>query len=306
MKKTKFSLIALALAMVASLGVGMTAFAEDLPAKRLQISPVVQKITLERGENYRSSIKVQNTGAEDFKYLVSATHYSVRDESYDPDFDSATSYSEMTNWITFDWTEGTAHPNDSIEVPLTISVPQDVPSGGQYAAIVAQIVNDDEGAGGNVGVTNIVRAAMLIFASVAGNTREQGEVIENNIPAFLFTTPLSVSSLVKNSGNVHADASYTLQVYPLFSDEEVYTNEEVPTTYTILPETQRYNTISWEGAPQLGIFRVVQTIKFLDKTSTNSRIVFICPMWFLILVLAFIFFCIFWVFARSRARKRAA
>ncbi len=273
----------------------------------IQISPVDQKITLEPGESFRSTFKVHNIGNNDFEYLVYSTPYNITDRDYTPNFDDVSTYSQMSDWIIFDWDSGKLAIDETVEIPFTINVPKDVPAGGQYAAIMAQVKKDDEEqAEGTVGVKSVARAALLLYASIPGNTREEGSIVENNIPAFLFTSPLTVSSLVKNDGNVHADATYSLQIFPLFSSEEVYTTEETPEAHVILPGTSRYTTISWEGAPQLGIFRVVQTIKFLDKTSTNSRIVFICPMWFLILVLALIFFCIFWVFSRSRARKRAA
>ena len=94
-----------------------------------------------------------------------------------------------------------------------------------------------------------------------------------------------------------------MQVFPLFGDEEVYTNEENPATLTILPETQRFNSISWDGAPQLGIFRVRETVTILDDTQTIEKIVFLCPIWFLFLILLIIFFVIFWLVSRARSRK---
>ena len=100
------------------------------------------------------------------------------------------------------------------------------------------------------------------------------------------------------------DRTYTLQVYPLFGNEEVYTNEENPEKRTILPETRRLNTMSWDGAPQLGIFRVKQTVKFLDDTKVTEKLVFICPLWFLFVVLAIIFLAIFWIVSRVRGRGK--
>ena len=148
---------------------------------------------------------------------------------------------------------------------------------------------------------------IVIIAEVeGGNTRREGQVLETKIPTILFNPPITATSLVENTGNVHATATYTLQVFPLFGDEEVYTNEENPATLTILPETQRFNSISWDGAPQLGIFRVRETVSILDDTQTIEKIVFLCPIWFLFLVLLIIFFAIFWLVSRVRSRHQAA
>ena len=74
-------------------------------------------------------------------------------------------------------------------------------------------------------------------------------------------------------------------VKPLFSDEEVYTNIEEPMTSLILPETERYNTQSWEEAPMFGIFRVKQTIEIFGDVSTNERLVLFCPLWLLFIII---------------------
>ena len=163
------------------------------------------------------------------------------------------------------------------------------------------MVRDDELESTGVAVNH--RVALLVFSEVEGNTRREGQVLETKIPTILFNPPITATSLVENTGNVHATAYYTLQVFPLFSDEEVYTNEENPATLTIPPETQRFNSISWDGAPQLGIFRVRETVTILDDTQTIEKIVFLCPIWFLFLILLILFFVIFWLVSRARSRK---
>lgn len=176
-----------------------------------------------------------------------------------------------------------------------------MPLGGQYAAILVKMKENSDGDG------NIVMAekqlGLIVYSSVAGQTRKEGSVVENKVPSFMFAPPISVTSVVENTGNVHADATYILQVYPFFGGEEVYTNEENPEKRTILPETRRLNTITWEGAPQLGLFKVKQTVKFLDQTSVTEKVLFICPIWFLLIVLAIIFLVIFWIVTRVRGRK---
>ena len=167
--------------------------------------------------------------------------------------------------------------------------------------IYAEMVRDDELESTGVAVNH--RVALLVFSEVEGNTRREGQVLETKIPTILFNPPITATSLVENTGNVHTTATYTLQVFPLFGDEEVYTNEENPATLTILPETQRFNSISWDGAPQLGIFRVKQTVTIFDDTQTIEKIVFLCPIWFLFLILLIIFFVVFWLISRARSRK---
>ena len=287
--------------MIALFGVMPVSADGEKPDYRLQISPVRLDLDLEPGTTSTGTFEVQNTGLKAYDFVLGVDPYSVTDENYSVDSETRTAYTDIVDWITFSQNEGHVEPNQNQEITVTVTVPDDVPAGGQYAMIYAEMVRDDELESTGVAVNH--RVALLVFSEVEGNTRREGQVLETKIPTILFNPPITATSLVENTGNVHATAYYTLQVFPLFGDEEVYTNEENPATLTILPETQRFNSISWDGAPQLGIFRVRETVTILDDTQTIEKIVFLCPIWFLFLILLIIFFVIFWLVSRARSRK---
>lgn len=287
--------------MIALFGVMPVSADGEKPDYRLQISPVRLDLDLEPGTTSTGTFEVQNTGLKAYDFVLGVDPYSVTDENYSIDSETRTAYTDIVDWITFSQNEGHVEPNQNQEIAVTVTVPDDVPAGGQYAMIYAEMVRGDELESTGVAVNH--RVALLVFSEVEGNTRREGQVLETKIPTILFNPPITATSLVENTGNVHATAYYTLQVFPLFGDEEVYTNEENPATLTILPETQRFNSISWDGAPQLGIFRVRETVTILDDTQTIEKIVFLCPIWFLFLILLIIFFVIFWLVSRARSRK---
>ncbi len=277
----------------------------ELPDYRLQLSPARQDIgELKPGSTYKGTIKVQNTGKNSFKYRMSVTPYNVIDEKYTQDFENASKYNDITNWVTFSRTTGELEPGTEDEVGFTVKVPTDVPAGGQYAILMAELVNDGNSSQTS-GISTIQRVGTVLYSNVEGETRRTGGVSENKVPSILFNPPITATSIVENTGNIHASATYVLQVYPLFGDEEVYTNEEKPVTLTILPETRRFNTMVWEGAPHLGIFRVKQTVTIFDETSITEKVVFLCPIWFLLIVLVIIFCVIFWIISQIRTRKQS-
>jgi hypothetical protein len=277
--------------------------AADVPDYRLQISPAKEDIgDLKPGETYTGVFKVQNTGAKDFNFKVSVTPYSVADQYYSTNEES-NQYTDIVEWVKFSQTSGHVDPNGEVEITYTVTVPADVPAGGQYALLTAELVNESGSTDGS-GLTTINRVGMILYSNVQGNTRKTASVIENKVPSFLLNPPVQATSIVENTGNTHTNAKYVLQVYPLFGDEEVYTNEENPTTLTILPETQRFNTITWPNAPHLGIFRVKQTVTIFDKVSVTEKVVFLCPIWFLFIIIALIFCAIFWIVTRIRARRQ--
>lgn len=288
---------------VANLFTANSTYADQNPI-HLQVSPVKQKISLEPGSDYQSSFKVQNVGTLPFNYSTEAVPYSVTNENYNPDYSTVATYSQIAQWIKFDESKqkGRLEPGETVEVPFTVSVPKDVPAGGQYAAIMAQ-TEDGNADDANIRVVN--RVGMILYANIPGNTRAEGSIIDNKVPGFLFDPPITVTALVENTGNVENTAEYIFKIWPLFSNETVYNNEENPGTLDIMPETRRFSTISWDGAPKLGIFTVEQTINYLGQTSTVKKLVVICPIWLLFIILALVFFMIFWLISRARSRKRA-
>ncbi len=307
-KKLKYILAAFVAAF--SLGALTYAFnmsdaaAEQAPV-HLQVSPVKQKISLTPGSSYKGSFKVQNAGAGTFDYTVYATPYSVVNEQYDPDYNTVGTYSQIADWITFDkkTEKGTLQPGETVDVEYTVNVPEDVPAGGQYAALMAQT---DTGNAENATINAIHRVGMILYAAVPGETRYSGEIVKNNVNTFYFEPPLTVSSLVKNTGNIEATAKYKVKIYPLFSNEAVFNTEDAQEgayDRDVIPETSRFNSITWEGAPSLGIFSVEQTIEFADQVSTVKKLVLICPLWLLFIIFALLFFIIFWLVSRARDRK---
>lgn len=296
-------IVVLCLAVVGVFVGSSTAFAEEAPEYRIQVSPARLELDLKPGASATAKFKVQNTGSEEFNFELSAGPFSVADESYSQDLSSTSNYTYIKDWFKFSQDSGTVPAGTEQEITVTVNVPKDIPAGGQYGVIFARMKEPDDGSVG--GVKAEKQVGILVYSkNVEGNTRLEGGVIENKVPSFMFAPPISATSIVENKGNVHAEATYTLQVYPLFGNEEVYTNEENPEKRTILPETRRLNTMSWDGAPQLGIFRVKQTVKFLDDTKVTEKLVFICPLWFLFVVLAIIFLAIFWIVSRVRGRGK--
>lgn len=305
MKKHYFSrlLSALVVTFVLSIIHHQSTFADEIPDYRLQVSPSFAEIAeMKPGKTYDGVFKVQNTGAKDFEYTIEITPYGVSDINYTLDDDSETDYTIIKDWIVLSKDSGNLPSGESTEIKYTIKVPSDAPGGGQYALINVRLVqSDDEKTGASIKTANQIGFRLL--TDVDGNTRRNGGVVEQNINSILFNPPIIATSLVENTGNIHLQASYILRVYPLGSSEEIYTNEDSPATVTVLPETQRFNSISWEGAPHLGVFRVEQVVSIANDTKTYSKIVFLCPIWLLFIVLLIIFCVVFWIVSRIRSRK---
>ncbi|MDO5452012.1 MAG: hypothetical protein Q4F56_02900 [Candidatus Saccharibacteria bacterium] len=276
----------------------------------LTVSPSKQKIVLIPGETYVGSINVFSPAKseKDMRYNVSIGSFSEssngenNDDYGTVDHISKSSYNQMMDWITLDKESGILSPNTKDVITYTINVPEDAPAGGQYASL---IIKDEDGmysVGTGVAIKNEMQILSIIYAEVAGETREEGVITENSIPSFLLNNPLNATSMVRNNGNVHTDAEYTLQVWPLFSDEEVCTNEEKPETSLILPETERFHAQTCE-LPSIGIFRAKQTVKIFGEESIIEKTIVICPIWLLFIIIFIVTIIVIWLITRIKSHK---
>lgn len=276
-------------------------FAVERQKTFLQVSPSKQQLGgLEPGEVREGSFKVQNIGTGAFDFKVYASSYEVKGENYDPVFDGSKDGLKIANWFTFSQDTGHLESDTEVTINYTIRVPQNAPGGGQYGAIMVETVkeNDDKS-----NIQAISRVGMVIYSHINGEINRCTRILENKLPSFLFNPPIFGESRVENCGNVDAELSVSLKVYPFFSNEEIYTNEEKPTVLNTLPATKRYHKELWTNSPAIGIFNVEQIIKYGSETKAERKLVIVCPVWLIVLIVLFILSVIFWLVARNRERK---
>ena len=320
MKKIKSLLMVFAILLSSFSGVGIVFADMDGMDSVMTIAPPRQKIVLIPGEDFEGSISVSSasTAKKDLVYSVTVGAFSlVKDENgnvdyNDVDVDTVTGYNQIMQWIELKKESGTVAKGGTDVIPFVIHVPEDAPAGGQYATIIVQndTKTEDENNSGVV-IESKVRFASNIFAEVTGETVTKGTILENNIPSFLLNNKLEATSLVRNEGNLHTDAEYTFQVWPLFSDEEICTNEESDKvrgvegdkTKMIMPDTERYHTLAC-NLPSFGIFRVKQKVTVFGETSEVEKMVIVCPLWLLFLILFAIIALIIWLFTKAKKRNK--
>ena len=285
------------------------AFAEESAPFGLTMSPMDEKIVLNPGEKYTGSFHISTASGQtdpiDYKIYVQNFY---RDENGKTIFEEIDNTGKIADWITLNVdATGTLDVDTSKNVFFTIDVPEDAPAGGQYVAItVSSVPKDVNVKNGSAVISQSVGMAYLIYAEITGNTIHQGEIIDISLPSFLLDGNIKGSATIKNTGNVHGIAKYTLQVFPLFSNEEIYTNEEEPATKTILPNRVLSSNLIWEETPAVGIFNVVYTVEFEGVTTQISKLIIKCPLWLLFIIIFAIIAIIIWLVVRIRMRKKTA
>ena len=315
MKRLGIKMILLTV-FVTVFGIGAPLYSNNAFAdgkRAFAVSPMSQRVILSPGETYKGSLTVANpaTATEDFNYSVTiSSYYPAKIENGIDDYGGAnyidkTNANMITDWIVLDNPEGVLTPNEEKIVSFSIKVPENAPAGGQYAALLVKEnpnvkIKDD-----TMSVTEVMQMAHVIYAEISGKTIKTGEILENNLPSFIMNGELKATARVKNTGNVHTDAEFVLQVWPLFSDEEICTNEEEASTNLIVPNTERYHTETCK-LPNIGIFRAKQTVKIFGEESIVEKTVIVCPLWLLFIIIFAIIALIIWIVVRMRMHKKKA
>ncbi|MDR0591242.1 MAG: hypothetical protein LBG75_01630 [Candidatus Nomurabacteria bacterium] len=263
---------------------------KDSNEATIRISPPTRRIAVDPGSTCTKDqqggyiIKVTNRGKDSFMFTMSAKPYSMKDTKYEsPSYDGQTSYTQLSRWITFPKQEYTLAAGETVDVPFVVTVPEDVPGGGQYAVIFASTTGSKKAADGSI-IEAIYQPGMIVFARVSGETREEGKVESMKIEGFqppkyeagANENPLSSTALVKNSGNIDFTVTSSMVVSSIFSSEEVAkVNSE---KLTVFPGTSRQFSLSWKDSPSIGIYNVKQSLTVLGKEYTTSNLVVVVSL----------------------------
>lgn len=286
--------------------------AETVGAISFAVSPMNNYVIINPGDSYESSFKILNPvdNESDIKYEVKMEHFYEEDDGAVL-LEEVGTTGQILDWTTLESADtGTLAPNESAEIKYVINVPKNAAGGGQYIAFTVEAKGDSEDGSSDEGTNATLEQKAIIayrvFVEVPGDITRSGEILDINVPGFLLGGNITGTSTIKNTGNIHDEATYTLQVFPLFSDEEVYTDEEDPKTSMVMPDRQSYHVSEWENTPPVGIYNVVYTVKFAGVEGKVSKLVIVCPIWLLFLIIFAIIALIIWIVMRIRARAKGS
>ena len=237
-------------------------FITEPSSTALQISPVSARIALESGKTTEREFNIANGGASALTVRVYAAPYTAGGEEYINDFTSQTQYTKISGWISFldsddeaiDEPVYTLDPGQSIAVKYRITVPEDTASGGQYACLFAETIDDSQEA---EGIKTVTRAGLIVLGNVVGETRRLVKIGDIDINSILFKGKINITANVENVGNIDFQTSVDINIKSMFG-KELYNDQLV---YTVFPETTRKIYTEWEDTPYTDIEKFVESKK---------------------------------------------
>ncbi len=297
-----FSKLRLATLTAAILGLSLfsqNALADDIKTG-IQLSPAVQRMTLDPGAHYEGIVNVTNTGTTSLNFHLSVSPYQV-DDKYSPIYNRENTHTQISHWVSFPEERGSVDAGSVVLVNYVIDVPLDAPGGSQYAVIFVE-TDDVAEVGGNVRAN--AGAGMVIMSRINGETREEGKILDTNIPAFLLSPPATATVRASNTGNVDEDVHTTIEVKNSLTGSVLYDNSADPSVNTLLPDTERTMTFVVNDIPRLGILSFSITNEYIDDAQIRTATVIVCPLWFIAIIVLIIATIIFRILAKKRDDRR--
>ena len=310
MKKiTKIFTLALSLFYLTSFA--LPVYADDSSVSP-ELSPVSQRLVLRKKETTENTFKLSNKGKNETEFTVYAAPLTVAGEDYQMNFSHENLRTQVSRWITFkqddgNYSEKTTYklkPGEDREITYRVTVPEDIPDGGQYALIFAEATSKSSAPSQN-GVRVIPRLSLVIFGRTDGGTRQEAEITDVKLSSLLIGSDIESSALIKNTGNTDLNTSQELKVSTIFG-KILYAKTE---NYPIYPDQPRRISMKANQKPSFGIslYKVELNIKAHDKNYHRTAIVVSMSPIFAIISIILLTILVAWliIFIKQRKERKA-
>ena len=212
------------------------------------ISPPSIHLTLKPGEKTEKLIKITNGSEEPLEFVGNVVDFIVTDKSGTPELLPSSTKIESkyaaSTWSTVFPDAITVQPGKTTYVTLYLQVPGDARPGGRYFAVT---LRPSESEGGNdsketgASVNSVIGS--LVYLTVAGKTKEAGEIVAFSAPPFSEYGPVKITTEIKNEGDIHITPKATIEVKNIFGKKVFST---ALANLNIFPGTSRIYENSWE------------------------------------------------------------
>ncbi len=248
-KITKLTLLAI-IAAVVFFGVSFKAvFAQE--SLTLSISPSLFDMSVNPGQEWRSTLKVINVNNYDLIVYIDVVNFQPQGEGGDGRFVPVATDSEgstLAEWFTITKEAVVVPKQQSTEIPFSVTVPTDASPGGHFAAILVG-TKPLAPESGQAKVQTAQAVTSLFFARVAGDIIEKGSIREFITTDSYLDSPEATFGLrFENNGNVHLQPQGEIKILNMWGQERGL----IPINQTsqfgnVLPESIRNFTFSWKG-----------------------------------------------------------
>lgn len=203
------------------------------------------------GEKKQVNIRVSNSSSDTVSVRTTAQDFVVGEDGETPvviDAADADNRWSLASWLTISPSAQTLNPNQSGQIEVLITVPEDALPGGHYAMITHQPntsgIDDGENDATSAQTSGVnQRVGTLLYVTVDGPINEQAYIRELNIPNFQEFGPVPFSFKIENASDIHIRPQIGVEIRNFFGQKvDTITTD----TKNIFPYTTRDFGGQWE------------------------------------------------------------
>lgn len=180
------------------------------------VAPSAIELSGARGETMSSMFTIINPQANEQEYFLGTMGFTAKDDSGAPQFFPADGQDDpLPRWMTFSSSSVVVPAQSTGDVSFQVAIPDDIASGGYYAAITISPAPADVVA--TNGAILEAKTAILVFLTVKGETEESLALLDFTASGERFDLPFAIFRFrLQNQGNVHVKPEGTLTLTGVF------------------------------------------------------------------------------------------
>lgn len=258
------------------------------------VSPTIFDITANPGQVFRSTVRIINTNKFELHVYVELNNFTPKGEDGVPVFApiQKSTYGQTTfaEWIDTDH-ELIIGAEQTVELPLTITLPENASPGGHFAAIMIS-TKPPAGESGKTQVQTAQTISSLFFMRVTGDVKEDSVIRSFRTSSYFLSKPEATFEIrIENKGNVHVQPQGEIKIYNMWGQERGTIPVNQQTLFgNVLPNSVRKFAFTWSSEwsiSDMGRYTAVATLAYGVDTRqflTADTAFWIIPWKFLLLV----------------------
>jgi LytR cell envelope-related transcriptional attenuator len=273
----------------------------------LSVSPTLFQMSANPSQSWTSEIRVVNVNDYPIVVYPQVVNFAPSGESGTgaliPIFSQETQGSTLAEWVTLTQTEVSIPPQQTANIPFSVTVAENAAPGGHYAAILVGTKPPVRGTEvAQVQTAQFVTS--LLFVRVSGDVVEAGTIREFTTEKTINSAPeIQFNVRFENTGNVHLQPQGDITITNMWGSERGVIPINYQTHFgNVLPKSIRKFSFTWTGEKSsydIGRFKAVTTLGYGEDTknfTTSTTYFWVIPLKQIAIVLG-ILLVLFWFFS---------
>ena len=273
-------------------------------ALSLSVSPTIFDMSANPTQEWTSTVRVINPNPYELKVFANVVNFRPQGEDgqgrFVPIVEEESKGKSMAEWVDVTREEIIIPAEQTKELPFTITVPEDAPPGGHFAAMLIGTKPPEERSSSQMVTSQIVTS--LLFLRVTGDVNEDGDIRSFRTADRVIEKPEAIFELrFENKGNVHILPQGEIQIKNMWGQERGIIPINRNTLFgNVLPDSVRQYRFSWTGEwsiADMGRYTAIASLAYgedVRKFSSSETTFWVLP-WKAFLLTIAIFFAFMYI-----------